>query len=113
GMLHWTNDGGLAVTTESCRRTFRPLTELGGCCTVTVGDGDQSFGDYRTITEALAALPPTGGKVCVLAGVYEERVEIEDRSDIVIEGCCERSILRTPSSNDTSAGLITLTGCER
>jgi len=113
GMLHWTNDGGLAVTTESCRRTFRPLTEQGGCCTVTVGDGNQSFGDYRTINEALAALPPSGGKVCVFPGVYEERVLLSEGSDIVIEGCGDRSVIRTPDDNDTSAGLVTLTGCVR
>lgn len=114
GMLHWTLvDQVLAGTAESCRRTFRPLTEQGGCCTVTVGDGDQSFGDYRTIGEAIAALPPSGGKVCVFAGVYEERVVLTGRTDVVIEGCCERTILRTPPDSDTSAGLITLTGCQR
>ncbi|HFE44354.1 MAG TPA: hypothetical protein ENJ18_02525, partial [Nannocystis exedens] len=113
-MLHWAIvDDQLGVSVESCRRTFRSLTEQGGCCTVTVGDGDQSFGDYRTISDALAALPPAGGKVCVLPGIYDERIVLTDRSDITIEGCESRTIIRTPADNNTSEGLLTLTGCQR
>jgi len=46
---------------QDCRRTFASLCRLhlsgGGCCTVSVGGGD---GDFFTVGEALAALPPEG-----------------------------------------------------
>jgi hypothetical protein len=102
----------LYANVESCRRSFRPLTYQGGCCTVTVGDGDTSFGDYTSINAALDALPlDRPAKICVLPGIYEERVIIADRSDLVIEGCGPRSIIRTPADSTTSKGLVTITAC--
>lgn len=113
-MLHWSvvSSGVPKVSIESCRRTFRPLTRQKGCCTVTVGDGVKTFGDYTSINEALRAIPfDEAGKVCVLPGVYEERVIIQDRSDIVLEGCGAASIIRTPAANATSQGLVTISAC--
>lgn len=113
-LLHWFfNDlNALDVNIETCRRTFRPLTRQGGCCTVTVGDGITSFGDYSSINEALRNLPSNGPcKVCVLPGVYEERVIIGQRSNLILEGCRGRSIIRTPASNNTSQGLVSITDC--
>jgi hypothetical protein len=113
-MLRWSAGptGALEVDIESCRRTFRPLTRQKGCCTVTVGDGVRTFGDYTSINEALHAIPSgEAGKICVLPGVYEERVVIEDRSDIVVEGCGGASVIRTPASNATSQGLVTISAC--
>jgi hypothetical protein len=44
------------------------------------------------IQEAVNSLPnPDGGKVCVLAGEYHENVVINASSNIIIEGCGERS----------------------
>ncbi|MDC0672878.1 right-handed parallel beta-helix repeat-containing protein [Nannocystis radixulma] len=114
-VIQWTLSGMTPVpTVSSCRRTFRPLTRLRGCCTVTVGDNKTSFGEFSTITAAINALPLGElGKVCILPGEYRERIEILSRNDVVIEGCGARTVLRTPTSNTTSSGLITITTANR
>jgi hypothetical protein len=111
GMLHWSLDGDdLQVTADSCRRPFRPLTRLRGCCSVTVGDGVTSFGDYTSIQAAIDALPrDVPGKVCILPGIYEEQIAINNRlHGLVIEGCGPRTCIRTPPGNATSTGLISM-----
>ena len=113
-IVHWTPvaGSGMKATVDSCRRTFRGLTRLGGCCSVTVGDGATSHGDYTSIQEAILALPPgEPGKVCVLPGVYEQIVHITGRKNVVVEGCGAQTILRTPAGNDKSRAVITLEGC--
>ena len=110
-MLHWTYSSafGRGVTVDSCRRTFRPLTRQKGCCTVTVGDENRSFGDFTSITAALAAIPvDQPAKICVLPGEYAERVVIHGRSHLVIEGCGATTILRTPATSPTVDGLISI-----
>ena len=80
-----------AMTVTDCRRRFRPLYKIGGCCTVTVGDGVSSWGDVSTIADALDRLPPAGGEICIGPGTYAENVVIEDRADITILGCGSRT----------------------
>ncbi len=80
---------------EDCRRRFRPLTQLDTCCTYRVGDGLCNHGDFDTIQAAIDALPASGGEVCVLPGVYEENIRIENRSNITISGCGSRSLIRS------------------
>ena len=113
-IVHWTLVGeALQVAAESCRRSFRPLTRLSGCCSVTVGDGATSHGDYTSIEQAILALPPNEpGKVCVLPGVYEERVHVVGRRDIVVEGCGPRTILRSPPGDTQSKAIFTLERCD-
>ena len=72
---------------HDCRRRFRPLTELQGCCDISVGDGDRSFGDVESIQEAVDRLPAEGGRICVRPGWYDERVVIQSREHIEIHGC--------------------------
>ena len=72
---------------HDCRRRFRPLTELQGCCDITVGDGSRSFGDVESIQQAVDLLGPGGGRICVRAGLYEERITIRGTSDLEIHGC--------------------------
>ncbi len=96
-IIHWSvDDAGNVVgqITRDCRNTFRPLTDLETCCTYTVGDGINSKGDFNSIEEAVAHLPAEGGKICVLAGVHDANVELNDRSQVRISGCGERSIIR-------------------
>jgi hypothetical protein len=83
------------VEVKDCRRLFPPLTELGrGCCTVRVGDGSRSFGDFRSIQDAINSLPPEGGQVCVLPGDYPEHVVIENRKNVILQGCeCQSRLL--------------------
>jgi hypothetical protein len=74
-----------------CRTEWPPSTgegKCGCCCTVTVGDGVNTFGKYTSINDAINALPAdTGGEVCILPGLYFENVFIEDRRDVVLRGC--------------------------
>lgn len=89
---------------HDCRRRFRPLVDRSGCCTLTVGDGLGSRGDYLSIQSAIDGLPAEGGKVCVLPGTYSEAVRIE-RGDVIVEGCGLQTLVRTPAG-DTHPALI-------
>jgi hypothetical protein len=89
-------DGTNFGAAHDCRPTFDDLVTLTArksscCCTYTVGDGTTSTGDYKTISDALAALPPEGGEICVLAGVYAESVKISKAQNIRIHGCHGRT----------------------
>jgi hypothetical protein len=89
---------------HDCRRRFRPLVDRSGCCTLTVGDGVGSRGDYLSLRSAIDGLPAEGGRVCVLPGTYTETVRIA-RSDVIVEGCGQQTRLRTPADN-TDPALI-------
>ncbi len=74
-----------------CRVEFPPLTELpgagGGCCTVTVGDGVHSVGDYTDIQVAIEAVG-VDGRVCVLPGEYQLTDTVVLKADgLVLSGC--------------------------
>jgi hypothetical protein len=90
-----------APTFTVCVPEFPPLTELPsgstGCCSVTVGDGTHSVGDYATIQDAVDALPD-GGRICVLPGDYAlaEPVTIET-DDIAVVGCGRRARIVGPA----------------
>jgi hypothetical protein len=88
--LHW---NGTTAAIDDCRVPLHPLTATDGCCTHSVGDGITSHGDFTRINDAIAALPGTGGRVCVLPGEYHESVVISGRSSIEIVGCGPRSKL--------------------
>lgn len=84
-------------TLISCRRLFPPLTEIGrgaSCCTVTVGDGVTSVGDFNDIQEAIDSLEGYG-RVCILAGVYQLREPVEIvRQDVIITGCGRQTAIQ-------------------
>lgn len=80
-----------AMTVTDCRRRFRPLYRIGGCCTVTVGDGVNSWGDVDTIAAAIARLPASGGEICIGPGTYSENIVLEDRNNITFTGCGRRT----------------------
>jgi hypothetical protein len=88
-VITWSLDANGAPTAHAhdCRHRFRPLCEIGGCCTITVGDGEQSHGDLASIQQAIDLLPASGGEVCVLRGSYREHVVIDGRENVVIKGC--------------------------
>jgi hypothetical protein len=87
GLIRWSGVAGTAPVFHDCRRRIRKLANASGCCEVTVGDNQESFGDVDTIAEALARLPDSGGKICLLRGTHRENVLIDARENIVIEGC--------------------------
>ena len=73
-----------------CRAKWPPSGHepCGGCCcTCTVGDGVNSFGQYTSIQAAINALPAAGGEVCILPGRYYENIFLEGLHDVVIHGC--------------------------
>jgi len=76
---------------EDCRHRFRPLCQVGGCCTVTVGDGHTSVGEVESIQEAVDRLPAEGGEICIHPGEYAEHVVVEGRRDIIFTGCGRRT----------------------
>lgn len=92
---------------DDCRE-YWPLETCQSCCTVTVGDGITSQGDVGTIRQALALIPEKGGKICLLAGRYEENVVIDGRRNITIEGCGQRSVITSlpPSSRAKGANPV-------
>lgn len=95
GLIRWTAGAG-TVTGEvihDCRPPFLPLTRLRGCCTLTVGDGMESFGHYDSIQNAIDALPASGGTVCVLPGVYRESLVLAGLENITVRGCGPRTRL--------------------
>jgi hypothetical protein len=108
-LVRWTVSGGKVTgqVLDDCRPHFEPLTRLKGCCTFTVGDGVHSHGQFTRIQDAIDALPPAGGKVCVLAGVYEERVVVSGRQVVTLEGCGRLTKLRAPAG-ETGGALITI-----
>ena len=97
--LHWTANG--AVIDEDCRVPLHPITATDGCCTHSVGDGVTSHGDFATVQGAIDALPPAGGRVCVLPGTYIENVEIRNRKKVELIGCGPRSrIIAKPAPGE-------------
>ena len=102
--ISWVTDNPNPVTVSfgDCRTKLRPLCERSGCCTVTVGDGEQSFGQVNSLQDAIAIVPD-GGKICVLPGVHQGTALLLGRQDIIIEGCGMRSQLENviPSEGST------------
>lgn len=117
-MIRWSvkppeNAEGDAIADASafdCRDKFRPLCDVRGCCTVTVGDGKQSKGDVNSIQDAVELLPRTGGEICVLDGEHIGNVLIERRRNITIRGCGERSLLKSERVDKTP--VITIRNSE-
>jgi hypothetical protein len=97
-----------AGTVTDCRRRFRPLFRLGGCCTVTVGDNENSWGDVSTIAEAVLRLPVSGGEICIGPGTWRELVTLTGRSNITFTGCGERT--RWLAGDPTQPLLVLLGG---
>ncbi|MEE8523614.1 MAG: hypothetical protein V3T72_06750, partial [Thermoanaerobaculia bacterium] len=88
-LLRWTADDNQGVVAEvhDCRTRFRPLCEIRGCCTLTVGDGINSHGDFDDLQTAVDHLPFAGGQICVLPGQHRANVTIAGRRNVTIHGC--------------------------
>lgn len=92
----------LVARVEDCRKPFPPLTELptGGanCCTVTVGDGRTSVGDFNDIQMAIDSLPNRGGRVCILPGRYSLNNPVEiKRNNVIVSGCGRQARIVGPA----------------
>ncbi|HEX2854236.1 MAG TPA: DUF6519 domain-containing protein [Opitutaceae bacterium] len=112
-VIHWTGGAGnVGTVVNDCRETFLPLTRIRSCCTVTVGDGNESHGHFTSIQAAVNSLPERGGRVCVLPGVYEQTVRILNRHDITISGCGPRTRIVgiAPTGTNPVAPVIEIVG---
>ena len=78
---------------EDCRIHWPPEFGHTSCCTISVGDGETSFGQVNSIQDAVNQLPDIGGKICLLPGRYAEHVTIKGKQNINISGCGERSVI--------------------
>ncbi|MCA9624589.1 MAG: hypothetical protein KC731_36445, partial [Myxococcales bacterium] len=94
GLISWHSDDGHVV--DDCRRRYRRLTDEDGCCTVTVGDGVHSHGEFSSLTAAVAALPRVGGTVCLLRGHHVGAVTLQAKSNIRFAGCGPHSVWAAP-----------------
>ena len=93
---------------DDCRDVFRPLTKQTTCCTLTVGDGVSTFGDFNTFEEALRHLPKKyGGDICLLPGRHEINAVIENRVNIKIKGCDQKTLI-TPRQATSKQPIFTV-----
>src|SRR5262249_17483500 len=100
-LIRWDLDANNALQAHvhDCRERFRPLCEARGCCTLTVGDGISSHGDFESIEEAVAHLPADGGEVCLLPGRHQANVTIANGRNITIKGCGKQTRVIPRESN--------------
>jgi hypothetical protein len=106
--LNWNGGGNIsseARKIEDCRRIFRPLTNQRVCCTLLVGDGIHSQGDFNSIEDALDRLPPQGGKICLLPGIHYTNAIIQNRQNIRITGCGVHTIVQ-PRANQLTTPIF-------
>ena len=105
GLVTWQNPTTAQIS--DCRNTFRRLCRIKGCCTYQVGDGHRTFGDFNSIQEAVDALPPSGGQICLLPGRHEGAVDLRGLSDIKISGCGVRSyvVITADAENPDRPGI--------
>jgi hypothetical protein len=68
GFIHW--GANIDTTTFTDCRDHWPDCECGGLCTVTVGDGVDSQGQFTDIQQAIDSLGNRGGVVCIGRGFY-------------------------------------------
>ncbi|NVB36414.1 hypothetical protein G6O69_01130 [Pseudenhygromyxa sp. WMMC2535] len=109
--------GPLRSRVSDGRRSLAKLC-VGGCCSITVGNGAESEGMVNTLSEALA-LVPDGGRICLLPGDHAAEVELVGRKKVTIVGCGEQSRLINATYADSGTDLytqgtplITLTDCD-
>lgn len=93
---------------DDCRIHWPPQLANACCCTVTVGDGDTSHGQYDRIQTAIDQLPLTGGKICLLPGVYQEPIIIQGKTDITISGCGKRTRLTSLEDRELQSEPVVL-----
>lgn len=90
-LIRWTAVQPPSV--QDCRDRFQPLCQVQGCCNVTVGDGSTSHGLFNSLEDAIAFLPDTGGKICLLPGIHQANAVLRERRNIHITGCGSHTIV--------------------
>src|SRR5438477_606314 len=62
------NNNQPVASVHDCRHRFRPLCETSCCCTITVGDGQTSFGDVASVQTAFERLDIRARDVAAVIG---------------------------------------------
>jgi len=106
GLIHWSANDEPTVT--DCRPRFRALTRQKICCSLVVGDGVNTHGDFDSIEEAVARLPEEGGEICLLPGLHQTNTVIAQRKSITIKGCGHRTRL-IPRQEQRQQPIFTIT----
>jgi hypothetical protein len=101
---------GIEAIIEDCRKRFRPLTNQKVCCTLLVGDGVRTFGDFNALEEAAAHLPAEGGELCLLPGIHRANLTLQGKHDITIHGCSRRSTV-LPRRGAPGLPILNLVDC--
>jgi hypothetical protein len=87
-LIRWARiPSALMTSVHDCRERFRPLCNDRCCCTVSVGDGVSTHGDFDSIEDAISSLPDDGGEVCLLPGLHRTNASIAFRHNVTIRGC--------------------------
>lgn len=109
--ITWTDarDTRIGGEIEDCRRRFRPLTNQKICCTYIVGNGVTTFGDFNSLEEAAAHLPPSGGRLCLLPGLHFANLDLVNKRGIQIQGCRHRTFL-FPRASSFDQPIIRIRG---
>lgn len=110
--INWTaaRDTSISGSIEDCRRRFNPLVRQKVCCTLLVGDGLTSFGDFNSLEQAALHLPAEGGELCLLPGTHYANLVLSNRSNIRIKGCPHRSwLLARPET--PAATILAFSNC--
>ena len=96
-------------TETDCRVHWPPV--CGGCCTYTVGDGKKSRGHFNSIQDAVNALPPEGGRICVLPGTHYANVKLQEPlKNIHISGCGLQTVI-FPVNGRTDEAIFHIDAC--
>ena len=92
--INWTgrHDTRVDGTIEDCRHRFRPLTNQKVCCTLLVGDGITSFGDFNALEQAALHLPAAGDELCLLPACTAP-TRPRRRRNVTIHGCPRRTLV--------------------
>jgi hypothetical protein len=106
GFLTWPG------TFSDCRQHWPPAEC--DCCTVTVGDGVDSHGQFTDIQQAIDALGASGGLVCIGRGVYvvTQTIHLSSvKSKVIIRGMGPATrIIFAPDSS--KANFMQIEGAE-
>jgi hypothetical protein len=113
-LIRWSvnANGTLLSSVKDCRHRFQPLCEIGGCCTVTVGDGRTSRGLFNSLEDAINFLPPEGGKICLLPGRHQVNVTLQNRQHIHITGCGKHTLVH-PRPGQVKQPIFRIDGCQQ
>jgi hypothetical protein len=118
-VIRWSLEPKFGAEIRDARRTIRRLGER-GCCTISVGNGIVSHGLVDSFEDAVAELPPEGGRICLLPGTHnlDGMGTISDRANIEIVGCGPTTVVTNtvavvaaPAFDTHGDPIITLEGC--